>query len=144
MTLKLLDRIKSAKQIKAPWVHFFLYGDTGTGKTRAASTFPMPLFFVPRGENSHLTLRGRDIDYVEGDTPAELEEALDALLVMNPNDLPCETIVCESMAHYIDLIIKDLTSDGKKPMDKGRWGKLGAHITRIQNKIRNLPVHCVF
>lgn len=57
--------IYSTKAVKGvdPYTAWFLYGGTGSGKTRAAATFPKPFFWVPDNENSHLSLRDRDLPY---------------------------------------------------------------------------------
>lgn len=46
-----------------PYTAWFLYGPTGSGKTRAAATFPRPLILVPRNESSQLSLRQFDLPY---------------------------------------------------------------------------------
>jgi hypothetical protein len=59
--------IQTSDQIQMPWTAWFLYGDTGSGKTRVAATFPAPLFLVPANENSHLTLAqllGQKLPYI--------------------------------------------------------------------------------
>lgn len=59
--------IQSSNEIVMPWTAWFLYGDSGSGKTRAAASFTRPLFIVPANENSQLTLaqlKEQKIDFV--------------------------------------------------------------------------------
>lgn len=55
----------SVEKVRPDYAHWFIYGKMRSGKTRAASTFPRPLFIVPYQEGSHVSLQGRKgIDYV--------------------------------------------------------------------------------
>jgi len=146
---------KNAKDILAPWVHFFLYGDTGSGKTMAASTFPRTLFLVPQNENSITTLRGRDVPYYEiidmsspvnagvgGMIPVleEIEKAYD----QGPDAFPFDTIVIESISHYADLCIEEMSKGNALQMDQQKWGRLGSHFRNLQTRLRKLDCHVVF
>lgn len=147
----------NAKDLGSPWVHFFLYGPTGSGKTTAASTFPNPVFLVPKNENSVMTLKGRNVPYylvVDMDrTPlnlvtgeGSLKHILDHLekgYNLNPSKFPFDTIVIESLSHYADLVIEQLTAGGA-PMNQQRWGIFLAHFRNVQARLRNLEVHAVF
>lgn len=145
---------KNAKNIEMPWVHVFLIGETGGGKTTAAATFPKPYFIVPKNEQSIITLMGQDVDYIEvvgkkGKPPATygLEDVLSELEVLynaSPDDFPYDTIVIESLSHYLDLVVEDLTRGSKLDMDWSKWGVLSGHLRNVQARLRNLDVHVVF
>lgn len=148
--------VKNAKDIELPWVHFFFYGPTGSGKTVASSTFPDCYFIVPKNEQSIVTLMGQDIDYVEvigkSGTPSThggwgLENViseLEALYKSDPSKFPYQTIVIESLSHYMDLVIEELTRGNKLDMDWSKWGELSSHLRNVQQRLRNLEVHAVF
>lgn len=154
--MALVDRIKNAKNITNPRVHVFLYGSSGSGKTTAASKFPNPLFLVPANEQSIVTLRGSDFNYIEiGSQRAkgkkcwtEMEDILDELLTVQktqgPEALPCETVVVESLSHYIDMMIEDMTNGGDVDMTFKHWGLIGTHLRHVQDMLRQLDVHAVF
>ena len=146
---------KNAKDLDAPWRHWFFYGPTGSGKTTLAATFPRPVFIEPKNEGSVETLRGLNIDYYEvvdlnskirngvggmNRIIAEIEGAYNA----DPDAFPYDTIVIESMSHYTDLIIEDITAGGQDAMDQRKWGEVLAHIRNIQTRLRNLDAHVVF
>ena len=146
---------KNAKDIGTPWVHFFLYGDTGSGKTKAASTFPRPLFLVPQNENSITTLRGQDVPYYEiidmsspvadgiGGMIAVLDE-IERAYDKGPEEFPFDTIVIESISHYADLCIEEMSKGNALQMDQQKWGRLGSHFRNLQTRLRKLDCHVVF
>lgn len=147
---------KNATEIVAPWIHTFLYGASGAGKSLAASSWPRPVFIVPRNEGSVVTLRGLDVPYFEvvdmSQTPLKdgvgsMNHVIDHLVRIynqNPEACPFDTIVVESLSHYSDLVIEQLTNSGKKPMSQFEWGLLTSHLRNIQARLRSLDVHVVF
>lgn len=146
---------KNANTLTSPWTHWFLYGPTGSGKTTAASTFPRPIFIVPQNEGSIATLRGRDFPYYEVvDMSSPLKagrggmvrvlDQLEAAYNKDPDEFPFDTIVIESLSHYADLCIEELTDGNVKPMDQYRWGRLTGHLRNLQKRLRQLEVHAVF
>lgn len=143
--------LKNAQEITSPWTAWFLYGDTGSGKTQAASTFPHPFFVIPRNENSIHTLQGMDVDYVEVGGRKDMFETLQYLegqmakLVAGDEDaFPWETVVIESLSHYCDLLIEDISGQGMKKMDMQAWGHLTNHLRTIHSRLRNLDIHIVY
>lgn len=146
---------RNAKDIVAPWTHWFLYGDSRSGKTRAAASFPSPCFLVPYNEQSITTLRGTDTAYYEvtgmkGDVVGGSGGLENILLELeteyykDPNAFPYETIVLESISHYSDLVADELTRGGKVFMDQAKWGQFLAHFRNIQARLRKMQVHAVF
>lgn len=149
--------IKNAADITNPRVHVFLYGASGSGKTSAASRFPSPLFLVPSNEQSIVTLRGQNVNYIEIGTKRgkggkrvweEMDDILDELLAIQkskgPEALPCETVVVESLSHYIDMMIEDMTQGGEIDMTFKHWGLIGTHLRHVQDMLRQLDVHAIF
>ena len=102
---------KNATALIQPWTHWFFYGESGSGKTVNASSFPRPLFLVPQNEGSIATLRGRDIPYYEitdmgsplqngvGGMNRALDE-VEALYNEAPDQFPFDTTVIENLSHY--------------------------------------------
>lgn len=146
---------KNAKDLDGIWMHWFLYGDTGSGKTTAAATFPNPVFILPKNEGSIATLRGLDVPYYEVvDLNSKVERGVGGMTQIikeledtyftDPDAFPFDTIVIESISHYADLVVEDLTNGGQTMMDQQKWGKLQAHMRNLQSRLRNLDVHVVF
>lgn len=130
-----------------------------SGKTTCALTFPYPLFVIPSTENSIVTGRGQDVPYVEATGPMELNGILayleDAqrksvqLLAAGKGDaawaaFPYQTVVVESLSHYTDLIIEEITEGGRTKMDMPKWGVLSSHLRNVHARLSNLPVHVVY
>jgi hypothetical protein len=151
--------IKNAANLTTPWVAFFLYGPTGSSKTFSAASFPAPFFILPSNEGSVLTLQGMDIPYVELDNRNDMNDALayleaghakmQMLMAQGREEeanlaFPYQTVVVESLSHYCDLIIEDLSQRGVKQMDHQQWGKLTSHLRGIHSRLRALDVHIVY
>lgn len=147
---------KNAKDlIEIPWTHWFFYGDTGSGKTRLAATFPRPLFIQPKNEASVVTLRGWEIPYyevVDLNSPIvggeggmnTIVNAIEQEYNTDPESFPYDTLVFESISHYADLVIEDLTDGGKFSMNQQRWGDLVAHLRNLQARLRRMELNVVF
>jgi len=156
-----------------------IYGETGSGKTKLASTFPDPLFLVPANEGSELTLLGTDFPFVKigrddngkpmaarhhmglvletletrhakmlkcyaeaSATDSDDERA--ALEAAAVEAFPWQTIVVESLSHYCDMLVEDLSRGGTKSMDMQAWGALGSHLRSVHARLRNFDCHVVF
>jgi AAA domain len=146
---------RNAKDLIAPWTHWFLYGESRSGKTKSASTFPRPVFLVPYNEQSITTLRGLDMPYYEitgmkgavVNGSGGLEDVLTELeteYYKDPDAFPYETVVVESISHYSDLVADELTRGGKAFMDQAKWGQFLAHFRNVQSRLRRMDVHAVF
>jgi hypothetical protein len=144
------------------WSTWFFYGDSGSGKTTLASSFPKPVFVVPRVEGSIETLRGMDFPYFEVTSakPAAQDPlrdgagSMDAVISHLENvykaavnagkQPPFDTIVQESLSHYNDLIVADLTQNGALQMDQGKWGLQSNRLMGMHVRMRALDCHTVY
>jgi hypothetical protein len=118
---------------------------------------------VPRNEQSIMTLRGREIPYIEVGTPDEMNEAVSMLetqaalsarlLAQGKNDeawaaFPWQTVAVESLSHYTDMIIEALTGTSggwqQGKMDQQKWGHLSSHLRSLHTRLRALPIHIVY
>lgn len=144
----------NAKNIEAPWLQVFIMGDMGSGKTKLASTFPRPLFLVPKSEQSMLTLKGLDFPYWEIDSMRgpivnnvggmlTAIQALETAYSKDPDGFPFDTIVVEQIGHYSNIVQAELTQ-GTMSMDQQKWGLHLRHFLDIQAKIRRMSLHLVW
>lgn len=165
------DRETYDIQMLAPYNNFVAAGFVvhNSGKTTIASTFPRPLFLVPKNESSMLTLSGRNYpyilitdksspfrprnpndpnDYSEGGMDSVLtvlENQLDASIRQNKPELfPFDTLAVEALTHYCDLVQDELTEGSTLNMDQPRWGKLASHLRNVHTRLRNMDLHVVF
>lgn len=144
----------NAKDIEVPWLHVFLMGDMGSGKTKLASTFPKPVFLVPRNEQSMITLKGLNFPYVEIDSMRgpvvngvggmlSALSGLETMYAKDPDKFPFDTIVIEQIGHYGDIVQRELSNQTMQ-MDQQKWGQFLAHFGDIQAKLRRMQVHVVW
>jgi len=152
--------VQNTRDISVPWTAWFVYGNSGTGKTTIASTFPKPLFLVPKNEDSATTLRGQNFAFItllDRSSPFKNGMGgLDAVLTVIEDQyamslrkddeslFPYQTIVLESMTHYCDLVQDELTDGAKEQMSMDKWGKLSAHLRNVHARLRALDVHVVY
>lgn len=147
----------NAKDMKSPWTRWFIYGDTGTGKTSAASTFPRPLFLIPEIENSIATLSGLNFPYIIiKDWSSPFNESLgtsgmNAILQRiemeynkDPNAFPYDTIIPDGVTHLAELICDELTQGSKVSMDQQKYGKLTAYFRNMHARLSRLQLHTVY
>ena len=149
---------RNAISLTSPYSHWFLYGDSGSGKTMAAATFPKPLFIIPYNEQSVVTLRGKDIPYFEvldmDKSPFDRRTGRGSMLHIIKHiehmyneyldDFPFETIVVDAASHYSDLIQEQITNGAQKIMAQNDWGTMASHFRNIQTRLRKLQMHSVF
>lgn len=153
--------IKTTADVKAMWLRWFFHGATGSGKTHAAGTFPSPLFIVPANESSFYTLLGREesYDYIEVSNRVEMTQAVGYLETQHATmqrllrkgkeaeayeAFPYETIVVESLSHYCELLVEDISRGGQQGMDQQAWGKLSSHLRGLHARLSKLDAHIVY
>ena len=151
--------IKNAADIEQPYTRWFLYGQSGSGKTHSAGTFPKPIFIVPSNENSIITLRGQDVPYIEVANRSDMLQAINwlraqydqmlALYDAGEDDkaeqaFPWQTVVVESLSHYCELLVEDIGQRGMKKMDMQAWGQLSSHLRTVHSQLSAMDVHVVY
>lgn len=173
----ILSRIKSAADYRNTWLRVFLYGGTRTGKTQQAALFPRPFLISPPNENGYQTVRGRDVPYfVPGEhDPLMTKREMEGLLQRFHYDLTAlnvaadggaawrakwgDTIIWDSVAHYADAVVSELTVErdkmGRPILDshtgamqhdqsnKQTWGHLRTHLMNVRDILFRLPCHIV-
>ncbi len=147
----------NTKNLEEPYTRWFIYGDTRSGKTSAAATFPRPLILVPQNENSVTTLAGRKFDYlIVKDRSSPFNEkvgmgGMDAILKRieteyhkDPNAFPYDTIVCDALTHYAELVQDEMTQGAKVAMDVQKYNLVTAHFRNIHARLTNMQVNVVY
>lgn len=151
--------IFNANEIQSPYTRWFFYGETGSGKTSAAATFPSPFFILPKNENSVLTLQGQDVPYTLIATRQDMAKVLAHLTeryvaMMRHLDagnddaaheaFPWQTIVIENLSHYCELLVEDISRGGEQQMNQQLWGLLSNHLRNIHATLCDLDAHIVY
>lgn len=146
------------------YVSVFLYGPTRSGKTLCASTFPRPIFIFPYGEGSDKVIAGRDVPKVHigapvadggsGSAMRDMKAALEHLLALDQMPSTAhpgksqlydwgETVCTESLSHYAEKVILELTDNGAKEMEGKLWSKFNQHFMWLRDALFRLRAHRV-
>lgn len=134
---------KVAKKLKV-----LIYGPAGTGKTRAALTFPRPA--VVDSEGGTDLYAGRDGVPAFAVMRAKSMDELNAAIAFIQQDKgrTFDTLVIDPITVFYDVqkeaMIVALVKAGKKDeLTYREWGKINARMTALYNTLTNLPVHVV-
>jgi hypothetical protein len=135
---------------------FLCYGDSKSGKTTFAGTFPRPLFFSDLSEGGFESLREDNWDetktplFEEGIRPivwsmskrtdmAENVEKAKPLIAAGR----VKTIVVDSISFYADLIMDFILTGQTKKDNRGAYDDLGNHLRNTRVKLHDLGVNVV-
>lgn len=147
---------KNASALEVPWTRWFFYGPSGSGKTQLCSSFPRPVFIIPKNEGSIVTLRGQDIPYYESiDMSSQVRsgvgglnrilDELERTYSEDPQNFPFDTIVLESLTHYSELVVEEISAQpGFKQMSPREWGEVASHFRNVHSRLSNMQVHVVY
>lgn len=135
-----------------------LYGDSRSGKTEFAATWPRPLFLADAAEGGWATIHGmpRDKFYEPNRIPevraietmqdmvGQIRELGDRLK-KKPGDI--QTLVVDSLTFYADLVQDTLRTQMADEIAKNKWllfDKLKNHISHMVIETHKLPVHVIW
>jgi hypothetical protein len=131
-------------------VKALLYGDSGAGKTHAASTAPRPCYLLTEA-NGLPTIKAANPDAVvvqasDMDTVrAFFKAALDGSLA---KETGCQTIVLDSLTE-LQRMLRDEIIASRKGQPGGEafslqdWGTLTDRMRKLVRTVRDLPFHVV-
>lgn len=135
-------------------VHTFLnYGDTRSGKTVFAATFPRPLIIADVGEGGYTSIRTMDrATWFEPDVPPIIKG------VENMNDLAAFypelkalvaskrvlTVVHDAWSFYADFFLSKVVAGQSSPDMREAYGLLGQHLRKVRTDYHALGVNVVW
>lgn len=70
-------------------------------------------------------------------TAAQLQAEADTVF-------PWQTIVLESLSHFSDMLVEDVSEGGNKKLDQQAWGLIGSYLRTVHSRLRNMDVHVVY
>lgn len=121
-----------------------LYGASGSGKTRAALTFPRPLLVDAEGGSAFYRGRPGVGEFLVKDTKAlsDLEKIIS--LVQADNGKTVDTLIVDPITVFYD-VQKDAMARTAKDGALGfrEWARINNRMKAIYNSLTNLPVHVI-
>lgn len=151
--------IKSGKSSMTQYRTFCCYGETRTGKSRFAGTFPNALFISDASERGWTTLETmpEDAFYHPGQGPVILPVADQQAMVAALHTAEqwvragyIDTVVVDSLTFYAESwlqheIAKMLAAPGSKGIDtRSLYGALASHLSNTRVQIHKWPCHVVW
>lgn len=132
---------------------FLVYGDSRTGKTTWAATFPRPVFFSDATEGGWDSIANMSDDqlFEPGVKPLVWAiEKMDDMVTARAKAEPLiasgriQTIVTDSISYYCDLFLNFLLMAQAKKDTRSAYGDLGNHLRDLRVKTHMLPVNVVW
>lgn len=132
---------------------FLVYGDSRSGKTTWAATFPRPVFFSDVTEAGWDSIANMSDDqlFEPGVKPLVwgIEQMTD-MVTAREKAAPLiasgriQTIVVDSLSFYCDLFMNFLLMNQVKKDTRAAYGDLGNHLRDLRAKTHMLPVNVVW
>lgn len=133
---------------------FLCYGDTKSGKTTWAATFPRPLFFSDISEHGYEALMADNwnSELFEENVPpivwgihkqSDLAECVEKAKPLITSGR-IRTIVIDSISFYADLYLNMILMAQEKIDMRQGYGKLGIHLRNARISIHDLGVNVVW
>lgn len=132
---------------------FLIYGDSRSGKTTFAATFPRPLFLSDVTEGGWDSIANMDDDQLfepgvkpivwgieKMDDMATARAKAEALIASGR----IQTIVVDSLSYYCDLFLNFLFAMQAKKDTRAAYGDLGNHLRDLRVKTHVLNVNVVW
>lgn len=104
-------QLKSTKDVAVNGIKVVVYGDAGVGKTTLMGTAPNPL--IISAEAGLLSLRGKDVPYIEVSNMDELYEAYQ--FATSPEADRFETICLDSISEIAEIVLASEKAKTKDP-----------------------------
>jgi len=132
---------------------FLVYGDSRTGKTTWAASFPRPVFFSDVSEGGWDSIANMDDDqlFEPGVKPLVWGiEQMDDMVTARNKVIPLiasgriKTIVIDSLSFYSDLFLNFLVGMQAKKDMRSAYGDLGNHLRDLRVKTHSLGVNVVW
>lgn len=140
-------------KVDTTYIKCFVCGDSGTGKSIFASTFPKPIFLF-NFDGAILSYRGLDVDYedypMSGAGWVKFEKDFRELKKrLKEDDFPYQTIVLDSTTSWTDLAMeRSLMLDPKRSATNGplwnvHYGMVKNYIEGFTRQLLEFPCNIV-
>ena len=116
-----------------------IYGPPGVGKTSlAGTTGDDSATLILSAEAGLLSLRGRDIAVVEGDSVERLREVYQYL---RRGDHPYQWLILDSLSEIAERLLTATKARAKDP--RAAYGDTAEQVAGVVKALRDLPLHVV-
>lgn len=149
-----IDLTESPNDQLPPPQTFASYGDTKSGKTVFAATWPRTLFFSDISEGGYESLRAENWNdeltpLFEPDVRpivwgiSEMADMANCMEKAKPliSSGRVRTIVTDSITFYSDLYLNHILGQQKEPDNRQAYGKLGVHLRWLRIEMHKLGVN---
>lgn len=126
-------QLKSTKDVAIDGIKVTIYGPAGAGKTTLMGTAPNPL--IISAEAGLLSLRNKDIPYIEVHNMDELFEAYEYILSEEGSQF--KTICLDSISEIAEIVLSDEKSKAKDP--RQAYGALLDTYLQLLRSFRDIP-----
>jgi hypothetical protein len=132
---------------------YLVYGDSRTGKTTWAASFPRPVFFSDVSEGGWDSIANMDDEqlFEPGVKPLVWGiEQMDDMVTARNKVVPLiaagriKTIVVDSLSFYSDLFLNFLVGAQAKKDMRSAYGDLGNHLRDLRVKTHQLGINVVW
>ena len=127
-------QIKNTKDLSAVNLKVLVYGASGSGKTRLCGTTEEKTLIIS-AEAGLLSLRGKDIDFVEVKNMDDLQAVYGTLTQTHPYKWVCLDSISE-IAEVVLANAKSTNKDGRKA-----YMEMGDTMTSMIRSFRDLPIN---
>ena len=124
-----------------------LYGESGSGKTTWASTWPNPVFVVPTiGLGELQSLSDQDFPVITFESFKEMQEQLNLLgKAVLKDDLLCDTLVIDNLTTIQFMLQSDLKeTSGKQKLEWDEWGKYTNILNEMLYTMHKAPPNIIW
>lgn len=109
----------------------FLYGATGSGKTRFLGTMPDPYLILTERPPKGLAIAGVDVPFVEVESFSDIITVLNQI-VSGTRAKDRKSIGFDSLSNLTYILVKDVLKEtGKSIMDLHSWGIVSGRVKDI-------------
>lgn len=128
MAIKIKSTKTSINSVKA-----LIYGESGVGKTRLASTIDSPL--ILNAEGGLLSLSQHNIDSIDIETPKDVMDAYE-FITESEDAKKYKTIVFDSISEVAEVYLSALKKKHKDP--RAAYGELADDISHLIRSFRDI------
>jgi hypothetical protein len=111
-----LDRISPVSESEVG-IRMTIYGQTKTGKTRLACTFPKPLLLIGAEDGTKSVSNVKGVDFVRLQASKEVKDLIDGAIT----DGKYKTVVLDTATSLYDIVVKEILNLAELPLSRS-WG----------------------